>query len=124
VAYCIPCNTEDVTFPHTCAIGPIQKKLDDAIWAKEAAEGCNAATQFLLDEAKRERDEWETSSTNWQADCRVAQTRLAAVELERDELKLVVIGWKSTAEQLNERVAELEKELEAALNITKQGDTV
>lgn len=107
MAYCIPCNTEDARFPHTCAIGPIQKKLDDAIWAKEAAEGCNAATQFLLDEAKRERDAlWDAHAL--MCDLYTKQgDRLA--EMERN---LNSADDANTA--LLTRVADLQKELEAA----------
>jgi hypothetical protein len=41
---------------------------------------------------KAERDEWETSSTNWQADCRVAQTRLAAAERDAAYLRRAFRG--------------------------------
>jgi hypothetical protein len=46
--------------------------------AANHAPSCPVLTAY--DALKAERDEWETSSTNWQADCRVAQTRLAAAE--------------------------------------------
>jgi hypothetical protein len=40
------------------------------------------------DEAMKERDAWELSSTNWQADCRVAQSQLAAARVVASSEKL------------------------------------
>jgi hypothetical protein len=52
--------------------------INDGTW--KAVADYVAQLRAERDALKAERDEWETSSTNWQADCRVAQSRLAAAE--------------------------------------------
>jgi hypothetical protein len=58
------------------------------------------------DEARAERDAWELSSTNWQADCRVAQShahpRAAAMRTREDVLKEMLAACRIQTTMLDD----------------------